>query len=82
MSDETTTETLTEPPDPTPPINVVDNLMSMHIHERESMFDVLTNNKELFDKMIPGIMDAITDPTQEHDHPLFRHYKEWNRTPK
>lgn len=78
MSDETTTET----PDPKPPINVIDNLMSMHMHEREAMFATLTDNKDLFDKLIPGVMDAITDPNQEHDHPLFRHYKDWSRTPK
>ena len=62
--------------------NLIDNLMGMHMHEREAMFDVLTTNKDLFDKLIPGVMDLMTDPTQEIEHPLFRHYKEWARTPK
>ena len=65
-----------------PPINVVDNLMSMHMHEREVMFAALSDNKHLFDKMIPGLLDTLTDPTQELDHPLFNHYREWARTPK
>lgn len=74
-------------PDNTPeeipqPLNVVDNLMSMHKTEREDMFAALTEHKDLFNKMIPGLLDPLMDPTQEHEHPLFKHYKEWSRTPK
>ena len=76
-------ENYSEPPvNEKPRVNLIDNLMSMHKDEREAMFATLSDNKDLFNKLIPGLLDPLTDPNQEHDHPLFRHYKDWSRTPK
>jgi hypothetical protein len=79
MTDQTNNTDAEEIPQP---LNVIDNLMSMHKEEREAMFAALTDNKDLFNKMIPGLLDPLMDPTQEHEHPLFKHYKDWARTPK
>ena len=61
--------------------NIVDNLMSMHMTEREQMFRLFTDHKELFDKMLSNaqIFDVMLDPTTELEHPLVIHYQQWAR---
>jgi hypothetical protein len=69
-------------PDPTVYFNIADNLMSMHMHEREEMFKLFTENRELFAKLIPSnlLFDVLEDPTVELDHPLVRHFQDWSKS--
>jgi hypothetical protein len=63
-------------------VNLADNMMSMHMHEREEMFKLFTENRELFNKLLPdnAFLDVALDPTVEIDHPLIRHFQQWHRT--
>lgn len=69
----------TQPQDET--VNLIDSLMSMHKHEREDMFKLFMENKELFQKLMPNFdfLNVATDPTTEIDHPLIRHFQAWSR---
>jgi hypothetical protein len=74
-------------PQPVMALNIVDSLMSMHREEREAMFKLFTENRELFNKMIPNnlFLDVVADPATEVEHPLIKHYQYWARvqaTPK
>lgn len=75
------TEEIQQSPDQGQSPNIIDNLMSMHMHEREEMFKIFTENRELFNKLVPDtrFFDIVTDPASEIDHPLARHYQHWLR---
>jgi hypothetical protein len=64
-----------------PYVNIVDNLMSMHMEEREEMFKLFTENQEAFRKLLPNLplIDTLIDPTTEIEHPLVHHYQQWAR---
>jgi hypothetical protein len=63
-------------------INIVDSLMGMHKAEREEMFKLFSENRELFQKLMPNseLLQLAVDPTTELDHPLIRHFQAWQRS--
>jgi hypothetical protein len=70
-----------EQKEPVAYFNISDNLMSMHMEEREAMFKIFTENQELFKKLIPNsdLLNVLTDPTTELEHPLVMHFQQWTR---
>lgn len=62
-------------------LNISDNLMSMHMEEREQMFKIFTENRELFNKLMPNsdLLSVLEDPSTEIEHPLVKHYQHWLR---
>jgi hypothetical protein len=68
------------------PINLDQSIKDLTVSEREQLFTVLTQNIELFKKIIPGspLLAYIAGELAEGaigNHPVVQHFDQWNSTP-
>ena len=60
-------------------IDVSQTLSNLSIEERERFFQIITENSDLFRKIIPDMLDRglLDDSSRELNHPVAKHFNEW-----
>jgi len=60
-------------------IDLAQTVMQLSVEEREKLFQILTENTDLFRKILPSLLDTILldDSSRELAHPLAKHFNQW-----
>jgi len=60
-------------------IDVTQTVMQLSVEERERLFQLITENTDLFRKLLPDIIDRLLldDSSRNLAHPVSQHFNEW-----
>jgi hypothetical protein len=60
-------------------IDVAQTVMQLSVEERERLFQILTENTDLFRKILPDMIDRLLldDSSRNLAYPLSQHFNEW-----
>jgi hypothetical protein len=60
-------------------IDLVQMIMRLSVEERERLFQLISENTDLFRKILPEVVDRLLldDSSRDLPNPLSRHFNEW-----
>jgi hypothetical protein len=60
-------------------IDLAQTVMQLSVEERERLFQLISENTDLFRKILPEVVDRLllNDSSRDLPHPVSRHFNEW-----
>jgi len=60
-------------------IDIAQTVMHLSVEERERLFQLVSENTDLFRKILPDIVDRLLldDSSRNLAHPVAQHFNEW-----